>query len=94
MLSRIEFEKMRIIKIGALWCPACLIVNKALKKVDVEVVNYDYDLDEEEVKKYHVGKVLPVLIFESEGKEITRLIGEVSLSEILDVIEGVNNETN
>lgn len=84
---------MKIIKIGALWCPACLIVNKALKKIDVEVISYDYDLDEE-VKKYNVGKILPVLIFEKDGKEITRLVGEVSLNEILKVIEGGNNEND
>ncbi len=84
---------MKIIKIGALWCPACLIVNKALKKIDVEVISYDYDLDEE-VKKYNVGKILPVLIFEKDGKEITRLVGEVSLNEILRVIEGGNNEND
>ena len=44
---------MKIIKIGALWCPACLITNNALDKInknyDVEIVNLDYDLDEEEV---------------------------------------------
>ena len=62
---------MKIIKIGALWCPACLIVNKHLKKIDnVDIVSYDYDFDEEIVKKYDVGKILPVLIFlDSLGNE-------------------------
>ena len=85
---------MRIIKIGALWCPACLIVNKHLKKIDVEVVNYDYDFDSEIVKKYHVGKILPVLIFEKDNEEIKRLVGEVSLEEIKEVIEGEKIEKN
>ena len=57
---------MKIIKIGALWCPGCLIVNKTLKKIkkeyDVEIIEYDYDGDEEEIIKWNVGSILPVNI--------------------------------
>lgn len=82
---------MKIIKIGALWCSACLITNNALNKYidqnkDIELVNLDYDFDEEEVKKYNVGTVLPVIIFESNGKEVLRLIGEKSYEEILEAV--------
>ncbi len=78
---------MKIIKISALWCPACLITNKALDKYlnenkDIEIVNLDYDFDEEEVKKYNVGTILPVLIFEKDNKEVLRLIGEKNYDEI------------
>lgn len=87
---------MKIIKIGALWCPACLIVNKHLKKIDnVDIVSYDYDFDEEIVKKYDVGKILPVLIFlDSLGNEKKRLIGEVSQKEIENTIKDVLYEVN
>ncbi len=87
---------MKIIKIGALWCPACLIVNKHLKKIDnVDIVSYDYDFDEEIVKKYDVGKILPVLIFlDSLGNEKKRLIGEVSQKEIENAIKDVLYEVN
>lgn len=82
---------MKIIKIGALWCPACLITNKALEKFisennDIEVVDLDYDFDEEEVKKYNVGKTLPVLIFEKDDKEVFRLIGEKNYNEIVKAV--------
>ena len=82
---------MKIIKIGALWCPACLITNNALDKItknyDVEVESLDYDFDEEEVKKYNVGKTLPELIFIKDDKEITRLIGEKNYKEIEEVLK-------
>lgn len=85
---------MRIIKIGALWCPGCLIVNKALKEVkkdyDIEIINYDYDMDPE-VEKYNVGDILPVLIFENDI-EVKRLIGERTKEEIIEAIEEVLNE--
>ncbi len=77
---------MKIIKIGALWCGACLITNKAWKKLQEEysfdAVDLDYDIDEDEVKSYHPGDILPVFIFEEKNKELGRLIGEVSYQEL------------
>ena len=82
---------MKIIKIGALWCPACLITNKALDKIidendNIELINLDYDFDEEEVKKYNVGETLPVLIFEKDNKELFRLVGEKTYDEIMKAV--------
>ena len=58
---------MRVVKINALWCSACLVMNKVWKKIEdkynFEVLQLDYDMDEEEVEKYNVGEVLPVFIF-------------------------------
>lgn len=83
---------MKIIKIGAMWCPACLIMNKRLKEIEnkysIEIINYDYDIDEEIVNKYNVGEVLPELIFINEkDEEIKRLIGEQSIENISSIIE-------
>lgn len=82
---------MKIIKVGALWCPACLITNKAINKIkeeypDIVVEELDYDYDEDEVSKYNVGTKLPVLIFFEGSKEVTRLIGEKNYKEIKEVI--------
>lgn len=82
---------MKIIKIGALWCPACLITNKALDKFisennDIELINLDYDFDDEKVNKYNVGTTLPVLIFEKDNQELFRLIGEKSYDEIVKAV--------
>ena len=77
---------MKIIKIGALWCGACLITNKAWnefkQKYDCEFEEFDYDLDEEEVSKYSVGKVLPVFLFFSGDQEVGRLTGEIGLEDL------------
>ncbi len=87
---------MRIIKIGALWCPGCLILNNNINKIkekynDIEVIEYDYDFDSE-VENYYVGNILPVLIFIKDEKEISRLIGEKSFKEIINEIERVRND--
>ena len=82
---------MKLIKISALWCPACLITNKAVNQLieenkDIELISLDYDFDEEEVQKYNVGKILPVLIFEKDGKEVLRLNGEKNYKEIIKAV--------
>ena len=84
---------MKIIKIGAIWCPGCLIMKKVWKNIlndypDLDITELDYDMDNEEVNKYNVGKVLPVIIFlDNQDKELTRLIGEQKENSIKSYIE-------
>ena len=84
---------MKVIKITAVWCSACLIMNKRWKEIeskyDFETISYDLDFDEDEVKQYEVGDKLPVFIFMDNDKEIGRLIGEKKLEDIIDYIEGL-----
>lgn len=81
---------MKIIMISALWCPACLITNKAIDKIKeengIEVINYDFDFDEEIVQKYKPLDTLPVLIFTKDNKEIFRLVGEKNYEEIMKAV--------
>ena len=82
---------MKIIKISAVWCPACLLNNKIWNGVkkdfpNIEIEELDYDFDEDEVKEYDVGQILPVVIFMNKDVEIGRLIGEKSKQEIYDEI--------
>ena len=83
---------MKIIKIGAVWCPGCLVMNKIWNKIsqdkDLEIISLDYDMDSEEVGKYNVGKILPVIIFvDSDGNEVERLIGEQKEDKLWEVID-------
>ena len=77
----------KLIVVSAVWCPSCLILNKQLKSIkeeykDLEIIKYDYDLDEDEISEYNVGKTLPVLILNNK-----RLIGEHSLDEIKEFLD-------
>ncbi len=81
---------IKIIKITAIWCPACLVMNKVWNKINKEninIINLDYDIDYEEVKKYNPGKILPVFIFIEDDIEIKRVVGEVSEKKLSDIIE-------
>lgn len=82
---------MRIVKISAMWCPACIIMNKYWKDIenefsDMEFVNYDLDIDEDEIKQYNVGNILPVLVVSNNGIELGRLIGEKKYDEVVEFI--------
>lgn len=78
---------MKVIKIGAMWCPACIKLNKFWNEIKNENDNLtfeelDIDMDEEEVLKYNVKDILPVIILLDNEKEIKRIIGEKTKEEI------------
>lgn len=77
---------MEIIRISAMWCSSCILMksrfNDVIKDYDIEVIDYDYDLDSEKIEKYKIGKILPVYI---KGDE--RLVGEHSKEELREFIE-------
>ena len=78
---------IKLVRISAVWCPACLIMRPRFQEIekifpDFEHLEYDYDLEEEIIKKYQVGDILPVLILLDNNKEVTRLIGEKTVQEI------------
>ena len=92
---------MRVVKINAIWCSGCLVMNKIWKNIrkehDIETLDLDYDMDEEEVSKYNVGDILPVFIFFDGDQEIDRVIGEISEKEMLNKLREVgfiNEESN
>lgn len=90
---------MKVIKITAIWCAACIVVNNIWRDIEklypeFETINYDFDMDEEAIKQYHIGTILPVIIFIRDGNEILRLVGEKSKKQITEDIErmGIENE--
>ena len=84
---------MKIVKISAIWCGACLIMNKVWNKLKenykFEDIELDYDMDEEEVKKYNPGDKLPVFIVYDKDKEITRVTGEFNEEEFIKKLNEV-----
>lgn len=81
-----------IIRISAMWCSSCIIMksrfNDVIKNYNIEVVDYDYDLDSDKIEEYNVGEILPVYIKIKDEKQVSRLIGEHSKEELKTFIEG------
>ena len=90
---------MKVLKFSAIWCPSCIIMTNVINKIkdeykNLEFINYDYDNDTDEVNKYDIGNILPVLIFvDDNGNEINRVVGEKSKKELVEIIESmISNE--
>lgn len=86
---------MKILYFGAVWCPACLIMKPVIKKTadnnsNIEVIYYDYDMDEDMVIKMKVGRILPeMIILDQNDKEIKRIIGEKTKREVEEFINEI-----
>lgn len=83
---------MKIVKFNAIWCSGCIVMKNAMREVeklypDIVYEGYDYDMDPDEVSKYNVGSILPVLIFFKDDVEVSRLVGEKTKKEIIKEIE-------
>ena len=83
---------IKIIKVSAVWCPACLIMNSRYEEIkklfpNFEYIDYDYDLDEDIIEKYNIGTTLPVLIILDNDKEINRIVGEKSIDQISEILK-------
>ena len=91
---------MKIVKISAIWCSGCLVMNKVWNKLkdnfDFEAIELDYDMDEEEVMKYNPGKNIPVFIIYENDEEKLRLTGELGYDDMVSRIKEVGelNEKN
>lgn len=82
---------MKVIKISAIWCSGCLVMNKVwnniLKNYTIETEELDYDMDYLEVEKYNPGDILPVFIFFNDNyEEIRRVVGEVSEKKMKEIL--------
>ena len=87
---------MKILKFNAIWCSGCLVMKKTMKEIEelypnIEIESYDYDMDGDQVEKWNIGEIIPVLVFVDENNnEISRLIGEKTKKEIIKEIERIS----
>lgn len=86
-------DKLKLIRISAIWCSSCIITYSSWKEIkqmypEFEFNDIDYDDNEQLVKKYEIGKIIPVIIIlNNEDVEIGRIIGEKDKKEIIKIIE-------
>lgn len=84
---------MKVIKIGAVWCSGCLIMNniwnKVIKQYSFDYLELDLDMDEEVVENYGTFDVLPTFIVLDGEREITRFSGEFSFDDFIDKLKEI-----
>lgn len=59
------------------------VISKVKKNYSFEMIEYDIDMDEEEVKPFEPGDVLPVFIVFNGDQEVTRFVGEYSYDDFI-----------
>ena len=88
---------MKVLKIGAEWCPGCVIMRPRWAEIekevpDLETIYYDADENEELLKKYEI-KDLPAFIFLDKNEEVLlKMDGEIDKEELLKIIEENKNK--
>lgn len=88
---------MKIILITAVWCPSCLIMKPRYydffqKKVIEEIIEYDFDMDEDKINDLKIGVTLPVCIAMEKDREVLRIIGEKKVKEIENIFKDLEDE--
>lgn len=80
---------MKLVRISSMWCTSCIVTYPIWKEIqetypNIEYEELDYDLDD---VKEQVGDILPVVILKDQDQEITRIVGEKTKKEILEILE-------
>ncbi|MDD3129842.1 MAG: thioredoxin domain-containing protein [Candidatus Izemoplasmatales bacterium] len=88
---------MKVVRITAIWCMSCLVMKRVWDKVfedypEFEIIDYDFDDDEDKLKEYNPGKILPVVIFLKDEKEVFRITGEKSRKQMKKLLEEAFDE--
>jgi len=90
---------MRILKIGAEWCPECVImrlrwqaVEKQFPNLNIETIDIDKNPT---IKKERNVEDIPTFIFlDDSGQEFLRLQKLVEKEDLIKIIEQENKKTN
>lgn len=78
-----------IVKLGALWCAPCKMLEKNLKEWENDlppVFAVDVDKDDDSVSRYNISSV-PVLLIFKDRKLVNNHSGLVSKTELLDLLK-------
>ena len=82
---------MKVIKIGAEWCPQCKVLDKKLEGFDAcELVVYDAEEDEDIVEKYHIRNIPVTILLDENDNEVKRWVGLFNINELSEKIKELN----
>lgn len=82
---------MKVIKIGAEWCPQCKVLDKKLEGFDTcELVVYDAEEDEDIVEKYHIRNIPVTILLDENDNEVKRWVGLFNINELSEKIKELN----
>ncbi|MEA3463788.1 MAG: thioredoxin family protein [Patescibacteria group bacterium] len=83
---------MKLLKIGALWCKECLIMNPMWVEIEKEIPELQseyYEADEypDLQKKYNVKEIPTFIFLDKNNKKILRLEGLQNKEELVKIVK-------
>lgn len=84
---------MHIVRIAAVWCSSCIVTYQdfvEFKKEHSNITFIELNYDQDDIEKYNVGQVLPLLVFEKEGVQVARMEGEYKKKDLEAMYEKVS----
>ena len=83
---------MKVLKFGAIWCSACLVMNPRWEEIEklfpgLETETFDVDERRDLVEQYKLEDFPAFLFLDKEGREFKRFYGEVDKKELVGFIE-------
>ncbi|OGF25310.1 hypothetical protein A2331_02270 [Candidatus Falkowbacteria bacterium RIFOXYB2_FULL_34_18] len=83
---------MKIIKVGAIWCKECLVMKPMWVEIEKEIPElnteyFDFDMDNDKIKKYEIKNVPSFIFLDKEGQEFLRLNGVQNKDDLIKIIK-------
>ncbi|MCD4704652.1 thioredoxin family protein [bacterium] len=89
---------MKILKIGADWCPECLIMKPLWQEIEKEIPGlkteyFDYDKNKELREKYHIKHVPTFIFLDENNQEVAREHGIVKKDKLMEIIKSTTPQS-
>jgi thiol-disulfide isomerase/thioredoxin len=88
---------MKVLKIGAEWCPECVIMKPRWAEIESELSwlqteYFDYDQNPEIKEKYKINHVPTFIFLDEQENEFLRLKGIVEKEDLLKILNENKNK--
>lgn len=88
---------MKVLKFGAIWCNACLIMKPRWAQLEkeydwLETEYYDADERQDLIDQYSISEIPCFIFLDEAGQEIKRLSGEISKEKLVKTITQLKNK--
>ena len=88
---------MKVIKIGAVWCPGCVVMKPLWEEIEKEMPEleteyFDADENKEILEKYEVKNLPTFILLDKNENILLKKENEVSKEDLLEIIEENKNK--
>jgi len=88
---------MKVLKIGATWCPGCLVMKPRWGEIEKELTwlkteYFDADENKDILEKYSITDLPSFIFLDKDNNEIHRESGEVDKDKLIEIINSLKDK--